>query len=202
MPILSWFGCSIYFVILSNIFFSNYCLLRISLNENDANLSSNCKLLESVGHFIPLVSNISLNESDVNVGKEWTAIGHMELWSHRWNKTGIFPSCISISTAVRVYYLLFNETPGKKCTWELHNKIAVMKETAALWPFNSHLIQIRQEEHAGNRRGRMNKHISEIPLKTRTHEATSMSRPGNTSIHQLCADIGWRLQDLTKRNER
>ena len=59
------------------------------------------------------------------------------------------------------------------------------------------IIQIRWARRAGHCWKRRNKLISNSLLSTPTHGHASVGQPGKTYIHQLCADIGCSLEDLS-----
>ena len=81
----------------------------------------NGKPLNFVNLFIYFGSNISFTVNDVNIciGKAWTDIKLTTMW-----KSNISDICKRGNTTVWLHHLEFNETPGEKARWELHNDAA------------------------------------------------------------------------------
>ena len=115
----------------------------------------------------------------------------------------ILPSCSHVSATVWLHHLDSNKMLGEKARWELH-KVAMccfeqiletaLYKTAAVRSLTSHLT---------NQPGKKNKTCWRsknelVLLWTPTHRNTSVGQPVKTYIHQVCADIRYRLKDLTK----
>ena len=60
----------------------------------------------------------------------------------------------------------------------------------------SETIKVKRIRHAGHRWRSKDGLISDILLWNSTHGHTNVGRPGSTYIEQLCADIGYILEDL------
>ena len=59
-------------------------------------------------------------------------------------------------------------------------------------------IQVRRTWHAGHYRWSKNELISDILPWTPSHKRTKVGRPARTYVQQLCADIRYSLEDLTR----
>ena len=95
----------------------------------------------------------------------------------------------------------------KKNRCEIHKDATCWKQHPTKQQLYSHLlpiiqtIQVRQG-HAGHSWRSKDKFIRDVLLRTPTHGHTSVNWPKTTNIHQLCADTGCRLEDLSKAGKR
>ena len=91
----------------------------------------------------------------------------------------------------------------KKARWKLHKDASCCFEKKILQlyghiPSILDTIQVRrvsQVEHLSRSKDEL---ISDVLLLTPTHEPISVGRSAIAYIHQLCADTGHHLEDLTK----
>ena len=64
-------------------------------------------------------------------------------------------------------------------------------------PSISQTIQLRQTRHMRHCWRRKNELISDVLQWTPTHGRVRVGRPAKTYVHQVCADIGFSLDDLS-----
>ena len=106
-----------------------------------------------------------------------------------------------------MHHLDFNEMLGVKARWELHKdtvccfkqilEVAHLQNCSytATFPPISQTIQIRQTRHAGNCWRSKDELISKVLMWAPTNRHTNIGWPAKTYIHQLCTNIGYRLED-------
>ena len=115
-------------------------------------------------------------------------INHIKIWSLWWNKTGILPNCVRVSSTIRLHHLdsnvLFWTNPGSSTHKIIARPLPV-----------SQAIQVRWTRDAGESKEEL---ISNVLLWTTTHGHTSMGHPSKTYILQLYADTDCRLEDLSR----
>ena len=108
-------------------------------------------------------------------------------------------------TILRMLHINFNKSHGEKAIWELQknaaccfrqNQEATPHKTAAVRPLASHLINHpRRSRYAEHCWICKEKPISDLLWQRSMHGHTSVDRPANIYLHQLCADTGCSLED-------
>ena len=79
---------------------------------------------------------------------------------------------------------------------------AILNKSWRQHPIKLHLrsitktTQVRRTRHVGHGWKSKYEHLSDILLCTTSHGLAKIGRPDRTYIQHLCADTGWRLEDL------
>ena len=130
----------------------------------------------------------------------------MEGRPDRWNKTQLFPSSGRVDTAEWMHSMALTKRTDKRLDgnytrmlqtilnkfWRQH---PTKQQLYGHLPPITKTIQVRRTRHAGHCWRSTDEFISEILLRTPSHERAKAGRPARTYIHQLYTDTGCSLED-------
>ena len=170
----------------------------------------NSSSLKLVAKFTYLGSSVSLAKTDINMwlAKAWTAINRLSYGSQTWLiKWKFFQAVIMLILLYRCTTWTLTKHMEKKlmattqeCSEQYWARPGGSTPQSSSCTATYHqswkIIQIRQTRHAGHWWRSKDELISDVLLWTPSHGRAKAGQPARTYIQQLCADVGYSLEDL------